>query len=84
MPEWCCAGGGWMMILWFVLLVAVVAGIALGVRALWARGGSAEPKSSTDGHALRILEERFARGEIAADEFEERRRALLREGSNAT
>lgn len=70
-------GEGWM-ILWMLLFWAgLILLVVWGVRAL-----SAE--SRIGGHtgrnsALQILEERFARGEIDRDEFEERRSIL--EGS---
>lgn len=70
-----CGGG---MILWSLLFVALlVGGIWLIGRAV--KGG---PAPAGDGigrssrGALEILEERFARGEIDRDEFEERRRTL--------
>ena len=68
-------GGGWfmgpiMMLIFFVILVVVV---VLVVRWLWPSGlpGRFEgtPKS-----AITILEERFARGEIEKEEFEEKKR----------
>ena len=67
--------GFWMMLLWLVLLAAVVVGVVFLVRALWRPGGGGEstPGQST---AERILEERFARGEIDEREFEDRKRAL--------
>ncbi len=61
---------GWM---WWGIGVMVVfwgAAIAFGVWAV--RRSAGRPRSS----ALRILEERFAKGEIDAEEFE-RQRALL-------
>jgi putative membrane protein len=72
--------GGWhawvfgpMMMILFVVLVVV--GIVLTVRWLGdgERGGSAGPASRTP---FAILEERFARGEIDKEEFEERRKVL--------
>src|SRR5436309_6860944 len=63
-------GMSWWM--WFPGLLAVGALIAFGV---WA----VERSSRRPGGALRILQERLARGEIDAEEFE-RRRATL-EGS---
>ena len=69
-----------------LLLVAVVAAVVVGVRWLnrnsntaraggpTASGGwqAAKPEDS----ALAVLRERFARGEIDAEEFEQRRRTL--------
>ena len=66
-----------MLLLWAV----VIAGIVLLVRSLSARaghGGSGQPggqrEQPTD--ALRILDERFARGELTEEEYTHRR-ALL-------
>ncbi len=69
--------GGWifgplMMIVFIALTVAVV---VLVVRWLGGIGGG-PAQGSKPKAALEILEERFARGEIDKDEFEERRRAL--------
>lgn len=72
--------GGWhtwvfgpMMMILFVVLVVVA--IVLTVRWLGdgERGGSA---GSTSKAPLDILKERFARGEIDKEEFEERRKVL--------
>jgi putative membrane protein len=70
-----CGGG---MILWSLLFVALLlGGIWLIGRAVKggppAAGGGIGPSSPG---ALQVLEERFARGEIDRDEFEERRRVL--------
>jgi putative membrane protein len=61
----------WMMLLPLMFLSALVIGGIVLVRRLW-------PGSTPggEGSALRILEERFARGEIDRDEFEERREHL--------
>ncbi len=73
-------GHGWggmifgplMMIAFIALTVAVV---VLVVR--WLGGGVGGPAQGPKPKAaLEILEERFARGEIDKDEFEDRRRAL--------
>jgi putative membrane protein len=58
----------WLGILLFWTLVII--GIVLLVRLLWLRIGGGE----TD--ALRILQERFARGEINREEYEEPRSVL--------
>lgn len=63
-----------MMLLWVLFLALVVAGIVVLVRALAGRSGGSDSGGTSS--ALRILEERYARGEIDLDEFEERRRTL--------
>jgi len=70
-----------MMVGWFFMVILAVAVVALLVwgastpgRALWARGDQDGGERS----ALRILEERFASGEIDREEFERRRGALSR------
>ena len=74
-------GGGWVgMTFGFVMMIAVVAAIVAVIVLLFramggGHGGRASPRR--DGKAaLDILEERFARGEIDAQELEERRRLL--------
>lgn len=78
MSGWCCGAGGWTIFVWILLLLVLGVGAALLIRALRGRGsGSGEPGSQAEGNALRILEERYARGEIDQEEFEERRGTLL-------
>lgn len=60
--------GLWMLLFWAGVILLVV----WGVKSL-SGGDSRRPDGS---RALQILEERFARGEIDRQEFEERRRAL--------
>lgn len=73
-------GAGWMgapMVLWPVFLLAlVVGGLWLLGRAFGDR--SPRPGGDADPRALSILEERFARGEIDREEFEQRRQTLQR------
>ena len=67
--------GGWLgPLLMAVLLVAVVA-LAVWVVVRASRGRAARPESGS-GAAERILEERFARGEIDEEEYRSRRAAL--------
>lgn len=59
---------GWMMMAAFWLVV-----IAL---VIWAVRSTTGSPPRDENQALRILDERFARGEIDQDEYEERRRVL--------
>lgn len=77
MMGWNWDGGAWLgmgfgMVLWLVLGVVVVWLIVRGLIALERTRTDSTPRSGPD----EILRERFARGEIDADEFE-RRLALL-------
>jgi putative membrane protein len=60
--PWCGpmgSGGGFMMLLWIVLLVVLVAIVwGLGQRGGWFRSTGAEDRAEA------VLRERFARGEI--------------------
>lgn len=74
-------GNGWMG--WFmgpltmlVFLAIAVAVVVLMVRWLGGVGQVGPHHRPEERPALRILEERYARGEIEKDEFEERRRTL--------
>ena len=71
-------GAGWGLaqgLLAFVFIAAIVAGIVLVLRAaLGGRAAAASEKqpnhgASTQSQAMRLLEERYARGEIDRDEF---------------
>lgn len=66
-------GGWWMMFIPAVFWAAVIIGGIVLVRRLWGGSSLAEGSGSS---ALRILEERFAKGEIDRDEFKERREDL--------
>ena len=76
-------GGGWYGMIFgplfmIVVLVAVIAGIGLVGRWFGMPSYGAQlPHPAAPGRTpLDILKERFARGEIDKDEFEERRRLL--------
>lgn len=64
--------GPLVMLLFLAIATAVV---VLIVRWIWGAGKGSHP-SGQDTRALHILKERFARGEIDANEYEERRRIL--------
>ena len=59
-----------MSLFWILLIVAIVA----LVRGMW--GGGNPPAGEQKRTALDILKERYARGEIGRDEFEQKRRDL--------
>lgn len=69
-------GDGWgfgMGLVWLVFLGLIVAGVVLAIR-----GSSEGASGGVRGRsALDILDERFARGEIEREEYEERKRVLL-------
>jgi len=64
-------GGGWMMILWgllFIILVVVI------VRLLT----NNKPQKNSGESSIDILKRRYARGEIDKEEFEKRKKELLK------
>lgn len=78
MTSWWMMGGwGW---LWGLLVIAVLVALLVWVLVrLSSRQASTSDRAQPD--ALQILEERFARGEIDQDEFEDRRAALRDNGT---
>lgn len=62
-------GGGFMLIFWILFIVLVVWLIKTSM------SGSGETKKRNKS-ALEILEERFAKGEIGQEEFEQKKQAL--------
>lgn len=62
-------GDGFMWIIWILLVVLVIWALRTAVT----RGNQWPGRSN----ALEILEERYARGEIDRDEFEQKRKELL-------
>jgi putative membrane protein len=76
-------GGGWYGMILGPLFMVLVIGIVIVVAALIVRSiggpwqGAAAPHHPPPGRGpIEILRERFARGEIDKNEFEERRRVL--------
>ena len=75
------AWGGWYGLIlgplfMALVLAAVVAFAAIFVRWLGGPWGTPPPHHGTGRTALDILKERYARGEIDKDEFDERRRVI--------
>lgn len=85
-------GWGWVgMLLGFLLIVALIAALVAGtvylVRALGRPQGSSPSGHVADQRAMQILDERYARGEIGHEEYEQRRRTLRsdrEDGGDAT
>jgi putative membrane protein len=70
MDGWDWFWGALMMLLFWGALAAVI------VFAVRASGGGSRPSRGDTRDAQTILENRFARGEISREEFEERKRVL--------
>lgn len=62
----------WMLLFWALVIAAVV----FLVRAIAGNGGEGRGAGRTG--ALELLEERYAKGEISQEEFEEKRKTLQR------
>ena len=74
-------GGGGMFLMMIVLLLFFVGLVALVGLGIWAlvrssRRGSAAPLG-TGGRALDVLQERYARGEITREQYEQMKRDLM-------
>ena len=66
---WMIVGWIWMVVFWGLIIWAVYAVIS--------RLGGADDRRGQSSNARAILEERFARGEITREEFQEARQALV-------
>lgn len=66
------SGMGWGLLWMLMFWGAFIAGI------VWLVTAATGPRDRTDGSATgrRVLDERFARGELSIDEYEQRRRVL--------
>ena len=69
MYQWHGSGGGFMWIFWIVFIVALLWALATVID----RGKRANNRQSS---ALNILEQRYAKGEIEREEFEQKRKDL--------
>lgn len=69
-------GWGWWMVFGWVWMIIFWGLIIWAVFAILGRLGSGDRATKRDSNAMAILEERFARGEISREEFEEKRSVL--------
>lgn len=75
--DWGGYGMGWgifgalHMLLWWVLIIL---GIVVLVK--WLFSGRARSAQGIENRALEVLKERYARGEIGKDEFDQKKRDL--------
>ena len=71
-------GGGWYGMIFGPLFMILVLAVVIAVVVLLVRWADGQGQVTAPPHRtpLDILKERFARGEIDKDEFEERRRVL--------
>jgi putative membrane protein len=69
--DWMESMGGFMGLGWIVILIAIVAVVWLLMRGPLAGRPQVDRRSALD-----ILKERYARGEIGREEFEEKKRDL--------
>lgn len=69
MYEWHGYGGGMMWIFWILIIIGLIWIVGFATR----REGSPSAKRQSAGE---ILEERYARGEIERDEFEQKKKDL--------
>ena len=67
--------GGWWMAIWMVVFWAGVVLLVAWAGRILSGAGPGRAEAGPD-RTIRILEERFANGEIDRDEFEQRRSAL--------
>lgn len=69
MHSMCWSGmGGWMFLWWVLIIVVVIGGALFFIR---------QGKLNREKSALDILKERYARGEVSKQEFEEKKRDIL-------
>lgn len=68
-------GMGWMWLWWVLIVLGIV---AMAAALLWATAGRGGTGRTTDepSSARRILDERYARGEIDEGEYRKRRRDI--------
>ena len=72
--------GGWMPGFGWIFMLLFWALVILGIFAIikWLAGEASNRGAPAQKNALQILEERYARGEIEREEFEQKKRDLSR------
>jgi putative membrane protein len=70
-------GWGWWMVMGWVWMLVFWGLIVWGIYAIVNRDRGGSTRNESEPGALEILERRYARGDIGADQFEEMRRRLL-------
>ncbi|RZQ65925.1 SHOCT domain-containing protein [Amycolatopsis suaedae] len=76
MPHWFYDGGGWLGGLFMLIsMVLLWGGLITVLVVVFRRYG---PARHSQGNALRLLDERYARGDIDQEEYERRRSTLAR------
>jgi len=63
--------GGWMVIIWVVIIALIVWGVIVLVRR-----GSSTPDAAQKRNPLDIARERYAKGELSKEEFEQIKKNL--------
>lgn len=64
-------GGGWMMFVWWILIIVLV---VFAVRAVMNSGQNKQTKETP----MEILKQRYANGDIDEEEFNKRKKELLK------
>jgi len=75
MHEYGCFGWGEGLIGLFLLAAFIALGVVL-VRHLWGGGKGGTQGNEQASDSLHILRERYAKGELTTDEYEERKKVL--------
>ena len=72
------SGFGWIwMVFWMILVTVLVAGVIWAIIRSTTQTGSRDNRTTLSGDdALRVLERRYAAGEIDDEEFQRRRQTL--------
>jgi putative membrane protein len=70
-------GMGWVWLFWLLLLVGIALVVVVAVRAIGGGGTRGQDSGRREpSRARQILDERYARGDLTTEEYQERLRAL--------